>query len=125
VGAPSTDVIEVHAVVRRAQEAACAAVRPGVPCGEIDDVARAVITDAGFGDLFGHPTGHGIGVTTHEPPYLVRAERRPLLAGMCVAIGPGIYLPGEFGVRIEDTVAVTAAGGHRCTTAGREPAIVG
>jgi D-alanyl-D-alanine dipeptidase len=125
VGAPSTDAVEVHRIVREAQEAAVAAVRPGLACGEIDDIARAVITDAGFGDLFVHRTGHGVGVTTHEPPYLVRPERRPLLAGMCLAVEPGIYLPGEFGTRIGDVVAVTADGGHRCNGTSRELAIVG
>jgi D-alanyl-D-alanine dipeptidase len=125
VGDPSTDAVEVHRIVRDAQQTAFAAVRPGVPCGEIDDIARAVITDAGFGDLFVHRTGHGIGVTTHEPPYLVRGERQPLVPGMCFSIEPGIYLPGEFGVRIEDIVTVTADGGRRFNNTSRELAIVG
>lgn len=124
VGEPSEDAVEIHAIVARAQREAVAAVRPGVPCGEIDDLARAVITEAGFGDLFLHRTGHGVGVTTNEPPHLVRTERQPLLPGMCVAIEPGIYLPGEFGVRIGDVVIVTADGARRVNTADQGPAVV-
>lgn len=124
VGEPTEDAVEVHAIVAEAQREAIAAVRPGVPCGEIDDLARAVITEAGFGDLFLHRTGHGIGVTTQEPPFLVRTERQPLLPGMCVSVGPGISIPGEFGVRIEDVVAVTADGARRITTTGHALATV-
>jgi len=113
VGEPTDEVRLVHSIVRRAQQAAFEAVRPGVPCEEIDRVARRVITDAGYGERFIHRTGHGIGVTTHEPPYLVEGEEQPLVPGMCFSIEPGIYLPGRFGVRIEDIVTVTADGGRR------------
>ena len=113
VGPPSDEVQHVHDVVRAAQQAAFEAVRPGVPCQEIDRVARAVITEAGYGDRFIHRTGHGIGVTTHEPPYMVEGEEQPLEPGMCFSIEPGIYLPGRFGVRIEDIVCVTGDGGRR------------
>jgi D-alanyl-D-alanine dipeptidase len=113
VGEPSAEVQQVHDVVRRAQQAAFEAVRPGVPCQEIDRVARAVITEAGHGEDFIHRTGHGIGVTTHEPPYLVEGEEEVLRPGMCFSIEPGIYLPGRFGVRIEDIVTVTDTGGRR------------
>ena len=116
VGEPSAQVQEVHDVVRRAQQAAFEAVRPGVPCQEIDRVARAVITDAGYGEAFIHRTGHGIGVTTHEPPYIVEGEEQPLRPGMCFSIEPGIYLSGRFGVRIEDIVTVTDTGGERFNT---------
>ncbi len=104
---------EVFDVVRAAQQAAFEAVRPGVACQEIDRVARSLIEDAGYGEFFLHRTGHGIGLTTHEPPYLVRGEELPLVPGMCFSIEPGIYLPGRFGVRIEDIVTVTARGGRR------------
>jgi Xaa-Pro aminopeptidase len=113
VGVPSEEVRHVHDVVRQAQQAAFEAVRPGVACQDIDRVARQVISAAGFGAQFIHRTGHGIGVTTHEPPYMVEGERQPLVPGMCFSIEPGIYLAGRFGVRIEDIVVVTDDGGRR------------
>lgn len=113
VGEPTQEVCDVHDIVRRAQQAAFEAVRPGVPCEEVDRVARAVISEAGYGAQFIHRTGHGIGVTTHEPPYLVEGERQPLRSGMCFSIEPGIYLSGRFGVRIEDIVTVTETGARR------------
>ncbi len=113
VGEPSEEVQKVHDTVRAAQQAAFEAVRPGVPCQEIDRAARSVITEAGYGEQFIHRTGHGIGVTTHEPPYVVEGEAQPLQPGMCFSIEPGIYLAGRFGVRIEDIVTVTEDGGRR------------
>jgi Xaa-Pro aminopeptidase len=124
VGEPSDEVREVHAVVARAQQAAFEAVRPGVECQAIDRVARRVITEAGFGEYFIHRVGHGIGVTTHEPPYLVEGETRRLVPGMCFSIEPGIYLPGRFGVRIEDIVTVTEDGGRRLNNTGRDLRVV-
>ena len=116
VGEPGDEVRAVHDVVRAAQQAAFEAVAPGVPC-EDDRPGRAgVITEAGYGNRFIHRTGHGIGVTTHEPPYLVEGERQPLRPGMCFSIEPGVYLPGRFGVRIEDIVTVIDGGGHGSTT---------
>ena len=120
VGEPSAEVRRVHDVVRQAQQAAFEAVRPGVSCQQIDRVARRVITDAGYGEQFIHRTGHGIGVTTHEPPYMVEGEERPLVPGMCFSIEPGIYLAGRFGVRIEDIVTVTADGGRRLNNTSHE-----
>jgi Xaa-Pro aminopeptidase len=120
VGEPSDEVRTVHETVRRAQQAAFEAVRPGVTCQEIDRVARRVITEAGYGEYFIHRTGHGIGVTTHEPPYMVEGETRELVPGMCFSIEPGIYLPGRFGVRIEDIVTVTDDGGRRLNNTGHE-----
>jgi D-alanyl-D-alanine dipeptidase len=113
VGEPSAQVQEVHDIVRAAQQAGFEAVRPGVPCQEIDRVARAVISRAGYGEQFIHRTGHGIGVTTHEPPYMVEGEEQLLEPGMCFSIEPGIYLAGRFGVRIEDIVTVTEGAGRR------------
>lgn len=113
VGPADDEVRAVHDIVRRAQQAAFEAVRPGVPCQEIDRVARRVITEAGYGEYFIHRVGHGIGVTTHEPPYLVEGETLPLVPGMCFSIEPGVYLPGRFGVRIEDIVTVTPDGARR------------
>ena len=113
VGEPSAEVRKVHDIVRQAQQAAFEVVGPGIACQEIDRVARGVITEAGFGEQFIHRTGHGIGVTTHEPPYMVEGEERPLRPGMCFSIEPGIYLADRFGVRIEDIVTVTETGGRR------------
>ena len=119
------EVRTVHEVVRRAQQAAFEAVRPGAECQEIDRAARAVITEAGYGEYFIHRTGHGIGLTTHEPPYMVEGERQRLVPGMCFSIEPGVYLPGRFGVRIEDIVTVTEDGGRRLNTTPHELGIVG
>ncbi len=120
VGEPSEEVRTVYEIVRRAQQAAFEAVRPGVTCEEIDRVARRVISDAGYGEHFIHRVGHGIGLSTHEPPYLVEGEQQPLVPGMCFSIEPGIYLPGRFGVRIEDIVTVTEDGGRRLNNTTRE-----
>ncbi|MET8579839.1 aminopeptidase P family protein [Streptomyces collinus] len=124
VGEPTEEERTVHDVVRAAQEAGFRAVRPGVACQEVDRAARAVITDAGYGEYFIHRTGHGIGVTTHEPPYMIEGEEQPLVPGMCFSVEPGIYLPGRFGVRIEDIVTVTADGGRRLNDTTREMVIV-
>jgi Xaa-Pro aminopeptidase len=124
VGEPTDEEREVHDIVRRAQQAAFEAVRPGIACQEVDRVARAVITEAGYGEYFIHRVGHGIGLTTHEPPYMVEGEQHLLVPGMCFSIEPGIYLPGRFGVRIEDIVVVTPDGGHRLNRTPHEMAIV-
>ena len=111
---------EVYDVVRRAQQAGVDAVRPGATCQDVDRAARAVIADAGYGEYFVHRTGHGIGTTTHEPPYMVEGEDRPIEPGMCFSVEPGIYLPGRFGVRIEDIVVAfppdVPDGGRRLNT---------
>ncbi|MER7573589.1 aminopeptidase P family protein [Streptomyces sp. NPDC126514] len=124
VGEPTDEERRVHDLVRAAQEAGFRAVRPGVACQEVDRAARAVITDAGYGAYFIHRTGHGIGVTTHEPPYMIEGEDQPLVPGMCFSVEPGIYLPGRFGVRIEDIVTVTEDGGRRLNDTTREMVIV-
>ncbi|MFJ5774885.1 M24 family metallopeptidase [Streptomyces sp. NPDC093094] len=124
VGEPTREERRVHDIVREAQQAAFEAVRPGVACQVIDRVARAVIEKAGYGDHFIHRTGHGIGVTTHEPPYMVEGEEQELVPGMCFSIEPGIYLPGRFGVRIEDIVTCTQDAGRRLNDTDREMALV-
>jgi Xaa-Pro aminopeptidase len=124
VGEATDDEREVYEVVRRAQQAGFEAVRPGVECQEIDRAARRVITDAGYGEQFIHRTGHGIGLTTHEPPYMVEGDTNPLEPGMCFSIEPGIYLTGRFGVRIEDIVTVTDDGGRRFNNTSHELQIV-
>ncbi|MFF0221952.1 aminopeptidase P family protein [Streptomyces sp. NPDC004629] len=124
VGEPTDEERAVHDIVRAAQEAGFRAVRPGVACQEVDRAARAVIEDAGYGAYFIHRTGHGIGVTTHEPPYMIEGEEQLLVPGMCFSVEPGIYLPGRFGVRIEDIVTVTGDGGRRLNDTTREMVIV-
>jgi Xaa-Pro aminopeptidase len=110
---PTDEEREVFEIVRRAQQAGFEAVRPGVACEEVDRAARKVVADAGYGERFIHRTGHGIGLTTHEPPYMIEGETRLMEPGMCFSIEPGIYLPENFGVRIEDIVTVTEDGGRR------------
>jgi Xaa-Pro aminopeptidase len=124
VGEPTDEEREVYEIVRRAQQAGFEAVRPGVECQEIDRAARRVIADAGYGEQFIHRTGHGIGLTTHEPPYMIEGDTNPLEPGMCFSIEPGIYLAGRFGVRIEDIVTVTAEGGLRFNNTTHELQIV-
>jgi Xaa-Pro aminopeptidase len=124
VGEPTDEEREVFEIVRRAQQAGYEAVRPGVACQEIDRAARQVISDAGYGDRFIHRVGHGIGLTTHEPPYMVEGEQHLIEPGMCFSIEPGIYLSGRFGVRIEDIVVATENGGRRLNNTDREMRIV-
>jgi Xaa-Pro dipeptidase len=101
---------QVYELVRRANEAAEKAVRPGILLSELDSIARKIITDGGYGPQFTHRLGHGCGLECHEPPDVSDASHVPLEPGMVFSIEPGIYLPGEFGVRIEDLVLVTETG---------------
>ncbi|MFB6125046.1 MAG: M24 family metallopeptidase [Halanaeroarchaeum sp.] len=112
-GDPPSGFEEAFAAVRDAQEAAVQAVEPGVTAEAIDEAARSVIEDRGFGDAFVHRTGHGVGLDVHEEPYVVAGNDRELEPGMVFSVEPGVYLPGEFGVRIEDLVVVTAEGAER------------
>lgn len=112
-GRPTDRQRRIWGIVRKAQQAAYRSVRPGVPCEEIDRAARRVIEEAGFGPdykYFGHRLGHGIGLEGHEYPYLVRGNKLPLQPGMTFSNEPGIYIYGEFGVRIEDCFVVTEDG---------------
>ncbi|QCW02543.1 Xaa-Pro peptidase family protein [Natrinema pallidum] len=113
VGDPPATYEHVHETVREAQEAAIDAVEPGVEAGAIDRAARSVIEAAGYGDAFVHRTGHGVGLEVHEPPYIVAGNDRELEPGMVFSVEPGIYLDGQFGVRIEDLVVVTDDGAER------------
>jgi Xaa-Pro aminopeptidase len=111
VGAePGAEVAEWYAVLQDAQEAAVAVVRPGVTAEQVDAVARDRITAAGWGEHFIHRTGHGIGLDTHEAPYIVAGNDLPLEAGMAFSVEPGIYLAGRAGARIEDIVVCTDEG---------------
>ena len=108
--APGAEVTEWYAVLQEAQAASTAAVRPGVTAEQVDAAARGVIAAAGWGEYFIHRTGHGIGLDTHEAPYIVAGNDLPLEPGMAFSVEPGIYLPGRCGARIEDIVVCTADG---------------
>jgi Xaa-Pro aminopeptidase len=110
VGEPPEGFVDAYDVLRRAQAAAVEHVRPGVTAASVDAVARAVIDDAGYGDRFIHRVGHGIGMDTHEHPYLVGGNDLILEPGMAFSVEPGIYEPGSWGMRIEDIVVVTEDG---------------
>lgn len=118
VGTPDAEVARRIAVLVRAQQAAVDAVRPGVTAEQVDAAARDVLAEEGLADAFLHRTGHGIGVTTHEEPYIAPGNALPLREGMAFSIEPGIYFPGEWGARIEDIVVVTADG---CTDLNTTP----
>ena len=124
LGTPSKSVLEEYAVLQLAQSAACAAVAPGMTCEEIDSVSRDILTQAGLGDLFIHRTGHGIGLETHEEPYIVSGNSRRLEPGMAFSIEPGFYRPGVVGSRIEDIVVCGADGPIMCNQRPHELAVV-
>jgi Xaa-Pro aminopeptidase len=108
---------EVFEAVLAAQQAAVRAVRAGVSCGAVDEAARSVLTAAGWKKEFSHSTGHGVGLEIHESPRVGKDQTEALRAGMVITIEPGVYLPGRFGVRIEDTVLVTDEGADVLTPA--------
>jgi Xaa-Pro aminopeptidase len=109
---PEPEFRRVYALVREAQERATAAVRPGVPAAQIDAAARQTIAAAGYGQYFTHRVGHGIGLETHEDPYMVAGNATPLAPGMAFSVEPGIYLPGRWGVRLENIVMCAETGGE-------------
>jgi Xaa-Pro aminopeptidase len=109
-GPPPPEVDECYAVLRTAQQAAVSAARSGVTAEHVDGVARTIIADAGFGHLFVHRTGHGIGIEEHEDPYLVVGNDELLRPGHAFSVEPGIYQPGRFGMRLEDIVVIGADG---------------
>jgi len=113
VGPPSAKFRAAYAIVEEAHQAAFRAYVVGATCESVDRAARDVIERAGYGQYFTHRVGHGIGLDGHEPPYLVGGNAMPLVAGMTFSDEPGIYIPGEFGIRIEDMVAVTSSGPRR------------
>jgi Xaa-Pro aminopeptidase len=123
IGTPPPGFADYYAVLKDAQEAACAAVRPGVSAEAVDAAAREPITAAGYGAQFIHRTGHGIGLETHEDPYIVAGNAQPLEPGMAFSVEPGIY-PGPHGARIEDIVVCTGTGGERLNTVTRDLVVV-
>jgi Xaa-Pro aminopeptidase len=123
IGEPPGEFAAYYKVLQDAQEAACAAVRPGVSAEAVDAAAREPIAAAGYGDYFVHRTGHGIGLETHEDPYIVSGNTEPLQAGHAFSIEPGIY-PGPHGARIEDIVVCTQDGCMRLNNATRDLVVV-
>jgi Xaa-Pro aminopeptidase len=124
VGEPPAEVAEAYAVLLEAQRAAAAAAVVGTPCEEVDAVARRIIADAGHGDRFIHRTGHGIGVEEHEDPYIVSGNGTPLAPGHAFSIEPGIYVPGRFGLRLEDIVVAADSGPDELNRADHGLAVV-
>jgi Xaa-Pro dipeptidase len=118
LGRPTQKMKDLFELERRAQTAALQAARPGVPCEAVDAAARKVIVEAGYGPdyrFFSHRVGHGMGMDGHEWPYLVRGNTLPLAPGMIFSDEPGIYLPGEFGIRLEDDMVITESGAELFT----------
>jgi Xaa-Pro aminopeptidase len=123
LGSPPADFLAYYEVLREAQEAACRFVRPGVTPEAVDAVARDLIAKAGYGPQFLHRTGHGIGLETHEEPYIVEGNTEPLEEGMAFSIEPGIY-PGAHGARIEDIVVCTGDGFERMNHCDRDLVVI-
>lgn len=124
VGEPPAGYEEVHQIVEAAVQAGMAAARPGVAAKDVDAAARQVIADAGYGDYFVHRLGHGLGVEIHEQPYLTSVSETVLQAGMVFSIEPGIYLPGQFGLRLEDIVILRPDGPEIFSELARDLTVV-
>lgn len=124
VGCASEELKEVYEIVLEAHRAAAGAAKAGLPASSMDEAARRVIRKAGYGDFFTHRLGHGIGLDIHEPPYASAGNHAPLAAGNVLSDEPGIYLPGKFGVRIEDLLVITQEGSESLNEMGKELRIV-
>jgi Xaa-Pro dipeptidase len=125
VGDVEKEYIKIHQIVQQANAAGRAAGKPGVPCADVDQAARAVIEQAGYGEYFTHRTGHGIGMEGHEDPYMRGDNMQLLEPGMAFTVEPGIYLPNRNGVRIEDNVVITETGADVLSDMPREIRVVG
>ena len=117
LGKPKPEERRTYEAVLEAQENAVNAVAPGASCAEVDEAARSVLRREGLAEAFTHSTGHGVGLEIHEPPRVGAGQTTRLQAGMVITIEPGVYLPGKYGIRIEDMVAVTRSGGQVLTPA--------
>ncbi|MGB3476423.1 MAG: Xaa-Pro peptidase family protein [Mycobacterium sp.] len=124
LGAPNHDVAQHYSVLQEAQRVAVASVRPGVTAQQVDAAARDVLAEAGLAEYFVHRTGHGIGLSVHEEPYIVAGNDEALRAGMAFSVEPGIYFPGKWGARIEDIVIVTADGAESLNNQPHELVVV-
>ena len=120
IGKPSQKMKEVYNIVKEAQDIGVRTVRSGIIASEVDKAVRKHITDCGYGEYFTHRTGHGLGLEVHEEPYISGISDTILEVGMVFSIEPGIYIEGEFGVRIEDIVVVTEEGCERMNNSSRE-----
>lgn len=120
LGRPDERSLEVYGIVKEAHDRAIAAVRPGIACRDLDEVARGYIREQGYGDYFGHGLGHGVGLEIHEKPVISPRSEATVEEGMVFTIEPGIYIPGFGGVRIEDTVVVTMGGCRLLTQVSKE-----
>ncbi len=120
MGAVPDEFVDAYDVLQRAQNTACAAIKPGVTAESVDAAAREPIAGAGYGDAFIHRTGHGIGMDTHEQPYIVEGNELILEEGMTFSVEPGIYFPSGMGARIEDIVVVTESGVRRLNQSPRD-----
>ncbi|WP_459546986.1 M24 family metallopeptidase [Nocardia sp. X0981] len=125
LGEPADWQREVYDLVRAAQRAGCEALRPGVPCADVDAAARDVIAAAGHGRLFVHGLGHGVGLRIHEAPGIAKTGTGTLLSGVAVTVEPGVYFPGRGGVRIEDTLVVREGGPELLTHTSKDLTVVG
>jgi Xaa-Pro aminopeptidase len=119
-GEPPAAFVDAYTVLLEAQTAQRGHAGPGVSAASVDEIGRRILRDAGYADLFIHRTGHGIGLETHEEPYIVAGNDLNLEPGMAFSIEPGFYLPGEYGARIEDIVVVTDDGVDVLNTSPRE-----
>lgn len=124
IGEPSDEYKKVHAIVNEAVEAALAAAKPGIVAREVDAAARSVIEEAGYGEYFTHRAGHGLGIEIHEPPYISASSDVVLDEGMVFSIEPGIYMPGKFGVRLEEIVFLRANGPEILSERSRDLVII-
>jgi Xaa-Pro aminopeptidase len=124
VGRPSQDARDLYEAVLEAQQAAIAVVRPGVTCGEVDGAARRVLQRRKLARYFTHSTGHGLGLEIHEAPRLAVAQDQKLEPGMVVTIEPGAYIPGKWGVRIEDVAVVTSSGCEVLTPTDKDLVVI-
>jgi Xaa-Pro aminopeptidase len=124
LGNPSEKQLEIYSIVKKAQEAALAEIGPGKVCSELDEVARSIIREAGYGDCFGHSLGHSIGLAVHEKPVMRKTDDTVLKPGMVITVEPGIYIQGFGGVRIEDFIVITEDGYENLTNATKELQVI-
>jgi Xaa-Pro aminopeptidase len=124
VGRPPVAARDLYEAVREAQQTALDAVQPGKSVGEVDQAARNLLQRRGLAKLFAHSTGHGLGLEIHESPRVAAGQKEQLVPGMVITIEPGVYVPGKWGVRIEDTVLVTNSGCEILTTSPKELIVI-